>query len=78
MLKGYRRRFVMLNMILVGSVLLATFISIGIAVYRDDYAELKSTMSMVVKPLNAPERNSDNKKTPPEKRDGENKSPPQR
>ena len=32
MLKGYRRRFVLLNMLLVGLVLIGTFIMIGTAV----------------------------------------------
>ena len=74
MLKGYRRRFVLLNMILVGLVLFVVFISIGGAIYRNDYAELKNTMSMVLKPWDNSEHSPDNQKQPPEKPSGESKN----
>lgn len=82
MLKGYRRRFVMLNMLLVGLVLIGTFIMIGTAVYTNSYNELKNTMTLVLKPWNSSEEkqpprpdNNDssknNKKSPPDKPENE-------
>ncbi len=77
MLKGYRRRFVMLNMLLVGLVLIGTFIMIGTAVYTNSYNELKNTMTLVLKPWNSPEEkqpprpdnniSKNNKKSPSDK-----------
>ncbi len=54
MLKGYRRRFVISNMILVGAVLLAAFIILGVVAYRNDYNELKNTMSLILRPWDSP------------------------
>ncbi len=82
MLKGYRRRFVLLNMLLVGLVLIGTFIMIGTAVYTNSYNELKNTMTLVLKPWNFSEEkqpprsnNTDigknNKKSPPDKPENE-------
>ena len=53
MLKNYRRRFVLLNMILVGLVLLGTFIIIGTVEHTNSYNELKNTMTLVLKPWNS-------------------------
>ncbi len=53
MLKKFRRRFIVLSMLLAGIVLLMSFVLIGAAIYRNDYAELKNTMSIVLKPWNA-------------------------
>ena len=53
MLKKYRRRFVTLNMVLVGTVLLISLIFVGIYMYKDYYNEVESTMSAVLKPLNS-------------------------
>ena len=52
MLKTFRRRFIILNMSLVGIVLLIAFVIIGVTVYTNEYAELKNTMSNVLKPWN--------------------------
>ncbi len=83
MLKNYRRRFVMLNMLLVGLVLMVTFIMIGTAVYTNSYNELKNTMTLVLKPWNSSQEkqpprpnNNDsknNKKSPPDKPENEPK-----
>ena len=54
MLKGYRRRFVTLNMLLVGVALLIALIAQWIFLYRSSYAELKSTMQMLVEPWDGP------------------------
>ena len=67
MLKQYRQRFILLNLILVGAVLLGTFVVIGTAIYRNDYAELKKTMSAVLKPWNTSQPSSQEKKSPPQK-----------
>ena len=53
MLKNYRRRFILLNMILVGLVLLGTFIMIGTVEHTNSYNELKNTMTLVLKPWNS-------------------------
>lgn len=54
MLKSYRRRFVMLNMLLVGVALLLALIAQWIYLYRSSYAEMKSTMQMLVEPWDEP------------------------
>ena len=89
MLKGYRKRFVMLNMILVGLVLLGTFIMIGTVEHTNSYNELKNTMTLVLKPWNSSKEKqssrpnnhgekNDDKKSPPEKPENEPKVQAQR
>ena len=51
MLKGYRRRFVAYNMLLVGVVLLVALIWQGVYLYRSSYQELRNTMRLVVEPF---------------------------
>ncbi len=51
MLKDYRRRFILSNMALSGLVLLVTFAVLASANIRADYSELRSTMSIIVKPF---------------------------
>ncbi|MBP1555766.1 MAG: HAMP domain-containing histidine kinase [Oscillospiraceae bacterium] len=47
MLKGYRRRFVTYNMLLVGVVLLAAMVFLGVYVNRTSYKELRDTMRLL-------------------------------
>ncbi|MBO4831048.1 MAG: HAMP domain-containing histidine kinase [Oscillospiraceae bacterium] len=54
MLKGYRKRFVTYNMILVGVVLLAAMVFQGVYVYRSSYQELRNTMRLLAEPWDAP------------------------
>ena len=51
MLKGYRRRFVAFNMLLVGVVLLVALVFQGVYLYRSAYNELQNTMRLIVEPL---------------------------
>lgn len=53
MLKEFRRQFIRQTMILVGVVLLITFAAIGSIIVRNEYAELKNTMSIMLKPWKA-------------------------
>ncbi|MBR3641246.1 MAG: hypothetical protein IKN53_04375 [Oscillibacter sp.] len=53
MLKRYRRRFVLFNVLTVGVVLLAALIAQGAYQYRIDRAETESTMRLVLEPYNA-------------------------
>lgn len=55
MLKGYRKRFIILNMALVGTVLIAVLAALGAALCRNHYSELKSTMTQVVEPFDKPD-----------------------
>lgn len=55
MLKGYRKRFVILNMALVGVVLIVVLTALGITLYRNHYNELKNTMIQVVDPFDSPD-----------------------
>ena len=82
MLKGYRKRFVLSNMLLVGVALMAALIVLGFFLYRSSYRGLRSTMQMVVTPWgdmgdrmreDPPEKPKD---APPEKPDGERPAPP--
>ena len=50
MLNGYRRHFVVSNMVLTGLVLLASFIVIGAMTYKYQSSELENTMKLVIKP----------------------------
>lgn len=52
MMKAFRRRFMILNMSLVGIVLLAAFVVIGTMIRENEYSDLKNTMSAVLKPWN--------------------------
>ena len=54
MLKGYRKRFVCFNMLLVGVVLLAALVVQGFYLYRSRYAELETTMRLIVAPWDSP------------------------
>ena len=56
MIKGYRKRFVVINMVLIGIVLLAVFIGLDIIMYRSDVNELNNTMSIVLEPLSGDRR----------------------
>ena len=51
MLKAYRRRFVVFNMLLVGVVLLVALVFQGLYLYRSEYNELRNTMRLIVEPL---------------------------
>ena len=51
MLKGYRRRFIAFNMLLVGVVLLVALVFQGLYLYRSAYSELQNTMRLIVEPL---------------------------
>lgn len=51
MLKGYRRRFVAFNMLLVGVVLLIALVYQGVYLYRNAYREMQNTMRLIVEPL---------------------------
>ncbi len=54
MIKGYRKRFVIYNMALIGSVLLTVFVVLGIYMYQSHCKELKNTMMHVAEPLDSP------------------------
>ncbi len=53
MLKEYQRKFVSLNILLVGTVLLLTLTSVGILMHHSYWEELRTTMSQVLRPLDA-------------------------
>ena len=52
-MKEYRKRFVQMNMLLIGLVLLLMVAVIAVYMYQDYYDGLRSTMAQVVKPLDA-------------------------
>ena len=54
MLKSYRRRFVLLNLILVGAVLLAALVAQGVRDWRTNYDELQTTLALMVRPWDEP------------------------
>ncbi|MBQ7523926.1 MAG: HAMP domain-containing histidine kinase [Oscillospiraceae bacterium] len=54
MLKTYRRRFVLLNLILVGAVLLGALVAQGVRDYRTNYDELQTTLALIVRPWDEP------------------------
>ncbi|MBR5742871.1 MAG: hypothetical protein IKX85_03635, partial [Clostridia bacterium] len=54
MLKGYRRRFVVLNLALIGAVLLVGLVVLGVFMGRRDAASLRDSMSHAVEPLISP------------------------
>ncbi|MCD8098178.1 MAG: HAMP domain-containing histidine kinase [Lachnospiraceae bacterium] len=51
MLRQYRRRFIILNMCIVGSILLLVFVCLGVCMYHDYYDALENTLTEVVKPI---------------------------
>lgn len=76
MLKTYRRRFVLLNLILVGAVLLGALVAQGVRDYRTNYDELQTTLALMVRPWDEPGkqfRAADEMPTPPA---GEAPAPP--
>ena len=54
MLKAYRRRFVLLNLLLVGFVLLAALTVQGVRYGRESYHELQNTLRLVLEPWDTP------------------------
>lgn len=50
-MKAYRKRFVQINMLLIGAVLLIMMAVIAVYMYRDYYDSLRTTMEQVVEPL---------------------------
>ena len=52
MLGKYRKRFVLLNMLLIGIVLTAVFVSLFLFLCRKDYTELENTLRLTLSPLN--------------------------
>ncbi len=73
MLKRYHRRFIWLNMSIVGVVFALILICISIYLYHDYYDALQSTMTEIVKPLSTSsasdgERISDSRSLPKEKK----------
>lgn len=52
MLKAYRKRFIVLNMCLIGIALLSVLIAVTVYTYYDYTAELKKTMMQVLEPIN--------------------------
>ena len=72
MLKGYRKRFVLFNMLLVGVALLLALAAQGVYLCRSSYTELEDTMRMVVAPWGGMgDRLREGRGTPPEKPEGE-------
>ena len=54
MLKSYRKRFVLLNTLFVGAVLLIAFVAQGVYSYQRSYSEMVNTMRLVVAPWDEP------------------------
>ncbi len=54
MLKDYRRRFVLLTMLLVGAVLFAVFVGLGVYLHRETVNNLHMTMEQALRPWNEP------------------------
>ena len=52
MIKSYRRRFILSNMILSGTVLLIVFVVLAVMDYRQEYSGLENTMNIILKPWN--------------------------
>lgn len=50
-MKAYRKRFVQLNMLLIGAVLLLMAVGVAVYMYRDYYDGLRIAMEQVVRPL---------------------------
>ena len=53
MIKNYRKRFVLSNMLLSGTVLLIVFIILGVTNYRQECRSLENTMSIILRPWNS-------------------------
>ena len=71
MLKAYRRRFVVFNMLLVGIVLLTALVFQWLYLYRSAYNELQNTMRLIVEPLGGAPMgfflfDAEGRETPPE------------
>ena len=76
MLKGYRKRFVLFNMLLVGVALLLALAAQGVYLFQSSYSELRTTMQLVVTPWGGMgDRLREDRDAPPEKPDGESKKP---
>lgn len=75
MMKAFRKRFIILNMSLVGIVLLTAFVIIGTIICMNEYSELKNTMTNVLKPWNTDNAgstgSSQENDIPPDKKDNE-------
>ncbi len=69
MTKRYRKRFVLITMALLGTVLLIGFLFLFIFIRTNNYYSLKNTMQQVVEPWNDPKEDA-----PPKKPDGEQKN----
>ena len=54
MIKSYRKRFVISTLSLLGLVLIVAFSIFGFYTYKNDYKELQTTMSLVIRPLDGP------------------------
>lgn len=54
MLKQYRRNFVVFTMAIIGAVLAAVFVFLGIYMHRRTVNEMKTTMQQVLRPLDEP------------------------
>ena len=68
MLKGYRRHFVVSNMLLTGLVLLVSFIVLGVFTYNNQRTELENTMNFIVKPWNSSSQPSQTIKPRPQQK----------
>ena len=66
MLKGYRRQFVVSNMLLTGLGLMVSFIVLGIVMYNNQCSELENTMKMIVKPWSSSSQPSQTIRTKPQ------------
>lgn len=69
MIKSYRKRFVVSTLSLLGLVLIVAFSIFGFYTYKNDYKELQTTMSLVIRPLDGPNgmfRSIGDDKRPPE------------
>lgn len=84
MLKTYRKRFVLSNMVLVGSVLLIVLVVLGFTQVNSVYRELRITMFQVLEQVNAPndmyrslgsERPNDMDKQPQKNKPAQPKTP---
>lgn len=69
MLKKYQKSFIILNMLFIGSVLLAVMVAISVYMYHDYDANLKNTMEQMLRPLKSP---SEHPGAPPDNMDEKN------
>lgn len=75
-MKTYRKRFVQMNMLLIGAVLLMMMAAIAVYMYRDYHDGLRTTMEQVVEPLDAFSAPSGNPSQPPEEPPSGRQEPP--